>query len=334
MVNFLDVTFDLSTGKYKPYRKPNDDPLYINKHSNHPPSILRQLPTSINKRISTLSSDKQTFEDAAPAYQNALGHSNFSHKLEYTPHETQRPRRNRQRNVIWFNPPFSKNVKTNIARSFLHLVDTHFPAGHKLHKIFNRNTVKVSYSCMNNVRSIITSHNTRIIRKSQTQVTGVDNWNCRNKEACPLQNKCTNKDIVYKATISTSNANDTRHYIGMTSSTFKERYRNHIKSFTHKKYSNETELSKHIWHLKQNKTDFTIKWSIIKKSISYTGGSKRCNLCLEEKLNILKEKDNCLLNKRSEIISACQHKNRFQVKSLNKERNACYFNDNTPTFPP
>ena len=56
-----------------------------------------------------------------------------------------------------------------------------------------------------------------------------------------------------------------------------------------------------------------------------------CDKC--EKLNILKEKDNCLLNKRSEIISACQHKNRFQVKSLNKERNACYFNDNTPTFP-
>ena len=47
VVNFLDVTFDLSTGKYKPYTKPNDDPLYINKHSNYPPSILRQLPTSI-----------------------------------------------------------------------------------------------------------------------------------------------------------------------------------------------------------------------------------------------------------------------------------------------
>ena len=187
---------------------------------------------------------------------------------------------------------------------------------------------------MNNVRSIITNHNTRIIRKNQTQVISADSCNCRNKEACPLQNKCMNKDIVYKATISTSNTNDTKHYTGMTSNTFKERYRNHIKSFTHKKYSNETELSKHIWHLKQNKTDFTIKWSIIKKSISYTGGSKRCNLCLEEKLNILKEKDNCLLNKRSEIISACRHKNRFQVKSLNKERNACYFNDNTPTFPP
>ena len=69
VVNFLDVTFDLSTGKYKPKRKPNDDSLCRNKHSNHPPSILRRLPTSINKRISTLSSDKQTFEDAAPSVQ-------------------------------------------------------------------------------------------------------------------------------------------------------------------------------------------------------------------------------------------------------------------------
>ena len=70
--------------------------------------------------------------------------------------------------------------------------------------------------------------------------------------------------------------------IGMTSNTFKERFRNHIKSFNHKKYSNETELSKYVWHLKEN-TDNTIKWSVIKNSISYTGGSKRCNLCLEEK---------------------------------------------------
>ena len=54
VVNFLDVTFDLNNGKFKPYRKPNDDPLYINRHSNHPPSIIKQLPTSINKRISAL----------------------------------------------------------------------------------------------------------------------------------------------------------------------------------------------------------------------------------------------------------------------------------------
>ena len=169
------------------------------------------------------------------------------------PQETHKQRRNRQRNIIWFNPPFCKNVKTNIARSFLNLVDTHFPVGHKLHKILNRNTVKVSYSCMSNVRSIITSHNTRIIRRTQQQNINTDNCNCRNKHACPLQNKCMSKDIVYKATASQT-THVTKHYIGMTSNTFKEQYRNHIKSFTHKKYSNETELSKNFWHLKQNKT--------------------------------------------------------------------------------
>ena len=80
------------------------------------------------------------------------------------------------------------------------------------------------------------------------------------------------KDIVYKATVTTSNTE------------LEERYRNHIKSFNHKRYSNDTELSKYIWKLKDNKQDFDITWSVLKQSISYTGGSKRCNLCLGEKL--------------------------------------------------
>ncbi len=79
VVNFLDVTFDLNNGKLKPYRKPNDDPLYINRHSNHPPSIIKQVPASINKRVSALSADEQTFHESAPIYQNALRHSNFDH---------------------------------------------------------------------------------------------------------------------------------------------------------------------------------------------------------------------------------------------------------------
>ena len=94
IVNFLDVTFNLNNGKYRPYRKPNDDPLYINRYSNHQPSIIRQLPTSVNKRIAMLSSDEQTFMESAPAYQNALDHSNFNHDLSYTRHASQQARRN------------------------------------------------------------------------------------------------------------------------------------------------------------------------------------------------------------------------------------------------
>ncbi len=116
----------------------------------------------------------------------------------------QKTRRNRQRNIIWFNPPFSKNVKTNIARNFLCLIDKHFPPNHKLHKIFNRNTVKVSYSCMNNVKSIISG-------KSKSQCDEViDPCTCREKKTCPLQEKCMTKDIVYKATVTTSNTNSTK----------------------------------------------------------------------------------------------------------------------------
>ena len=42
--DFLDVTFNLSTGKYYPYNWPNNAPLYIYAQSNHPPSIVKQLP--------------------------------------------------------------------------------------------------------------------------------------------------------------------------------------------------------------------------------------------------------------------------------------------------
>ena len=53
-VNFLDVTFNLHDESYQPYRKPNNDPPFIDSRSNHPPAITKQLPTSVNMRISRL----------------------------------------------------------------------------------------------------------------------------------------------------------------------------------------------------------------------------------------------------------------------------------------
>ena len=166
---------------------------------------------------------------------NALKHSNFNHNLSYIRYTPQQPHKNRQHNIIWFDQPFSKNIRTNIGHDFLSLIDKHFPLYHKLHKIFNRNTVKVSYSCMNNIKSFITRHNSRIIRKSKPQNKATENCNCRNKDTCPLQKQCLTKDIVYKASVTTCNTNTTKHYMGMTSKTFKEQYRNHIKCFQHKK---------------------------------------------------------------------------------------------------
>ena len=48
---FLDVTLDLNKGTHEPYTKPNNTPLYVNIERNHPPSITKNIPIAINKRL-------------------------------------------------------------------------------------------------------------------------------------------------------------------------------------------------------------------------------------------------------------------------------------------
>ena len=56
-----------------------------------------------------------------------------------------------KRQIIWFNPPFNLKIKIKIGKLFLNPLEKHFPSHNKLHKLFNRNTVKISYSCMPNM---------------------------------------------------------------------------------------------------------------------------------------------------------------------------------------
>ena len=96
-VNYLDVIFDLTNGTYCPYRKPNDHPQYINTKSNHPPNIIKQIPASINRRISDNSSSEDAFNKAKPVYDSALKASGYTETLTYNKDkQPARPRRNRQ----------------------------------------------------------------------------------------------------------------------------------------------------------------------------------------------------------------------------------------------
>ena len=61
VVQFLDVTLDLENEVYMPYIKPGDRPLYVNSRSNHPPSILKNIPLAVNKRLSNISANKEIF---------------------------------------------------------------------------------------------------------------------------------------------------------------------------------------------------------------------------------------------------------------------------------
>ena len=160
IVDFLDVTLNLTDSTYKPYHKPNDEICYIHKESNYQSSITKQLPISIETRLSKLSLNEKVFNESVTIYQEALDKSGYKHQLTFqktSNNDTQR--RQRKRNIPWFNPPFSNSVATKIGKIFLRLIDKHFSPHHKLHKLFNRNNLKISYSCMPNVKSIISKHN-------------------------------------------------------------------------------------------------------------------------------------------------------------------------------
>ena len=124
IVDFLDITLDMKMETYQPFTKPNHQPSYVHKQSNHPPSILKNIPLSVNDR---LSSSKEIFDIAAPPYQKALADSGYSHKLEFKDMSeslSSEPSRkkNRSRRLTYFNPPFSLNVETNIGKEFLNLI--------------------------------------------------------------------------------------------------------------------------------------------------------------------------------------------------------------------
>ena len=149
-VDFLDLTFDLVNDIYKPYRKPNNKPLYINKHSNQTPKILKQLPKSIEKYISETSSNIDVFNRSIKIYNDALHESNLKETLKFVipapKKNDENQKHKRKRNIIWFNPPYLKNAKTNIGKTFLQLLSKHFPKDQEMHKIVNKNTIKISCS--------------------------------------------------------------------------------------------------------------------------------------------------------------------------------------------
>ena len=190
------------------------------------------------------------------------------------------------------------------------LINKRFPKSSKFHKIFNHNSVKVSYSCTDNMAKTIKSHNKNISSKPPTETKPC---NCRDKTNCPMNGKCCSANVIYKCTVSTPNK-ENKVYIGLTEGEWKKRYYSHKQSFEKEKYSKSTALSNYIWDLKKNQESPSISWSILKSVPAYSNMTKRCLLCLHEKFEIINytnQKE--LLNKRSELISKCRHENKYML---------------------
>ena len=120
------MTFNLDT-HIEPFMKDNQ-PLYIHKHSHHPKSITNQIPKMICQMISENSSNEEIFKGV---YEEALRQSGYKGKMRYMPprENVNRPKRKKERypKKFFFNPPYNKEVYTNVGRRFLAIIPRGFP---------------------------------------------------------------------------------------------------------------------------------------------------------------------------------------------------------------
>ena len=83
IVDYLDVMLDWHNRSYRPYQTPNEEANDIHVKSDNHPCILKQLPMSIEKRLSSLPSSKEIFEETAPYYEQYLLNCRYKEKLYY-----------------------------------------------------------------------------------------------------------------------------------------------------------------------------------------------------------------------------------------------------------
>ena len=192
IIDFLDVNLNLTTGEYKQFRKEGDKPVYVHSQSNHPPSILKNIPKNVNHRLNIISSNEKVFNEVKPMYQEALNASGYKHNLKFEKIDIHslnnknggknKKNRNRKRRIFWFNPPWDSRVASDVGAKFLRILDRTIPRGHPLYKLFNRHTVKVSYRCLGNMGKKISVHNQRTFSEYTAEKKRVEQYHQQHRE--------------------------------------------------------------------------------------------------------------------------------------------------------
>ena len=79
------------------------------------------------------------------------------------------------------------------------------------------------------------------------------------------------------------------------------------------KQQKDTELSIKFWKVKEQNKTVDISWDILGIHQSYNTSTKRCTLCLNEKLAIAVSKEDSILSKRTKIIRKCRHSIKYDL---------------------
>ena len=157
-------------------------------------------------------------------------------------------------------------MSTNVGKRFLQPLRHLFARSKKLHKIFNEDTVKVSYCCTQNVASTIKLHDTKLIN---TFIKNILSCNCRKKHEYHFDSKCRTENIVYNY-VASVDGYPSKFYLGTAEGDFKQRFYNHRMSFNNESRPREATLSKYVSEIKKKfKKMLLLKWSIIKSVLAY-----------------------------------------------------------------
>ena len=167
----------------------------------------------------------------------------------------------------------------------------------------------MSYRCTPNLDRKIKGHNTKILNtlNNQEEMEPRKTCNCRKKNECPVGNNCLQEGVVYQATIERGDQK-TDTYIGLTSTPFKDRWRNHKSNFKTRNPKNSTCLSKYIWNLQDQNIEHTVSWKIVSKAKPFNHVTGVCHLCIREKYFIIFKPEMATINDRNEIAGPCLHK--------------------------
>ena len=196
----------------------------------------------------------------------------------------------------------------NVAKWFNVLVAKHFKKNTLFGRLFNKNNLRVSYSCTRNVQAIISASNRRVVNSGRQQ-QHQKRCNCRRGVVCPAGGNCLAEGIVYEAKVSAEDEPE-RTYIGCSATSLKLRMNNHRCDFRNAGRRNATTLSAHVWSLKDAGKDPSVVFRVLRKAKPYTPVSRKCRLCTMEKLFIARGDERVMLNKKSEIGNKCRHRNR------------------------
>ena len=162
---------------------------------------------------------------------------------------------------------------------------------------------------------IIASHNAKVLaehRNSQNVAPVEKKCICQaGVDSCPLGRECLTKTVIYKATV-TADDGEVRTYTGCIEPQFKKRLYRHCSDTSKRKYRTCTRLAD--WYFRKVEDQGvevnvnSYKWEIVKRCFKYQSGGKKCDLCLTEKLCIMKDRDPRSLNRRTELMNSCKHR--------------------------